>query len=255
MEKHRSLLDIDGKYTGRLFTLWDIMNLFNAIELALVIRDLARYRSECQASLNAVPGSPTILFITTIEVFLEHHAKPLCEKLKLSGATAKIALTLDYWRQDNSRTDMSSLDADLRNIEDLIMNDCFRIKFVHVNLSLADYLDKDSLFGNDVANNFPSAREDIKNAGNCLAVELPTAAVFHLMCVVEWGLRAFAVDLGLLEISVGRKNNKTKPIEYAQWEQILNQLPEKIRAKIDSISEWSQKQKAQEFYHPAKLEI
>jgi hypothetical protein len=135
------------------------------------------------------------------------------------------------------------------------MRDCFKIAFVQIDPSLMGYLEKESLLGSEVQESFKSAAEDIKNAGNSIAVGLPTAAVFHLMCVVEWGLRAFAIDLGLLEVSVGRKNNRTKPIEYAQWEQILNQLSEKIKIKIESIAELPQKQQAQEFYWPAKEEF
>jgi len=264
--------------SSRLISLWKIMDKFRAIELADVIRNLASYRSRCQtgmklaspdnlaahslgyytnalAHIDTAPVEPIRELVTRICMFLESDVKRLCEKINLRNAKIKIGQTLRHLRDEDSRVDFSSLDTDLRNIEEVIRSDCFNIKFIQVDPKLSDYLDNESLFGEPVHENFRSATKDIKSAGNCLAVGLPTAAVFHLMCVVEWGLRAFAIDLGLLEVSVGRKNNKAKPIEYAQWEQILNQLSEKIRVKIESITEWPQKQRAQEFYFPAKEEF
>jgi hypothetical protein len=44
---------------------------------------------------------------------------------------------------------------------------------------------------------FPSAENDIREAGNCFALDRPTAAVFHLMRAMEVGLKAIAKTLGV----------------------------------------------------------
>jgi hypothetical protein len=54
---------------------------------------------------------------------------------------------------------------------------------------------------------------EIKAAGNCIASDLNTAAVFHLMRVVEFGLRALAAHLAI-------KINE-EDIQYEQWQAIL----------------------------------
>src|SRR5436309_10023407 len=59
----------------------------------------------------------------------------------------------------------------------------------------AEYFEKDALFGGEVSQAFPSAWEDIRDAGNCIAADLHTAAVFHLMRVGELGMRALARHL------------------------------------------------------------
>jgi hypothetical protein len=82
-----------------------------------------------------------------------------------------------------------------------------------------------------------------------------TAAVFHLMRVVEWGLRSFARHLGLLHVVADRKRGKIVPIEYSQWEKILSQLHEKVDAKIDSMRAGPKKQAAQEFYYSALSDV
>jgi hypothetical protein len=52
------------------------------------------------------------------------------------------------------------------------------------------------MLGDAVFEAFPSAREDIAEAGSCYATGCYTAAVFHGMRVLEHGLRAMATDLG-----------------------------------------------------------
>ncbi len=102
----------------------------------------------------------------------------------------------------------------LRGLETDIFVDMMQHKFVQIDKKLSQYFENKNLFDSKVSKAFRNASADIVEAGNCLAVGLDTAAVFHLMRVVEWGLRAFATDLGLLEISVGHKDNKTVPIAW-----------------------------------------
>ena len=61
----------------------------------------------------------------------------------------------------------------------------------------AEYCEKEDLFGAKVCSAFPSAVRDIKDAGNCYAVDLNTACVFHLMRVLEKGLTVLATTLGV----------------------------------------------------------
>ena len=65
-------------------------------------------------------------------------------------------------------------------------------KFAFIKPSLSAYFEQEQLFGKDVHEKIPKARQDIKESGNCLAAELHTAAVFHLMRVAEHGLRKLA---------------------------------------------------------------
>lgn len=55
------------------------------------------------------------------------------------------------------------------------------------------YFEKDNLFGSEVSGAFPSATDNIRNAGTCYAVEQWDASVFHLMRVLERGLRVVAI--------------------------------------------------------------
>lgn len=58
------------------------------------------------------------------------------------------------------------------------------------------YLGKKMESFRSVITAFPSSKNDICEAGNCFALDRPTATVFHLMRVMEAGLKATAKALG-----------------------------------------------------------
>jgi hypothetical protein len=102
------------------------------------------------------------------------------------------------------------------------------------------------LFGHAVHDAFPSARQDIKDAGNCLALDLSTAAVFHLMQVAEHGLRTLAWD---------RRVRVTKgPIQLTNWEDIIKEL-ENTEKAIQSYPKTLAREAQFEFYHGAMMEL
>lgn len=74
-------------------------------------------------------------------------------------------------------------------------------------------------FGNAVALAFPSAGDDILAAGRCLALDEPTACVFHSMRVLEHGLRAMAVKLGIPPATTALEN----------WKNVIDQMEKAIK--------------------------
>ena len=61
------------------------------------------------------------------------------------------------------------------------------------------YFEQEKLFGDEVFDRFPSANDDIYEAGTCLALERATACVMHLMRVLECGLAALAKMLAITQ--------------------------------------------------------
>lgn len=82
------------------------------------------------------------------------------------------------------------------------------------------YLEREP-FGEAVITAFPNATFDIIEAGKSIALDRWTAAVFHLMRVVEHGLRALAV---LVEIPMAAE------VEFEQWRNVIDQIQKQIRA-------------------------
>ena len=103
---------------------------------------------------------------------------------------------------------------------------------------------RSDLFGVSVTAAFPSAEADIREAGNCLAAECNTAAVFHLMRVAEIGLRALARDR---RVRLPRK----EPLDLATWETIIKEL----EAAEDAIRQYPKTvaQAAQFAFHNAAM--
>jgi hypothetical protein len=112
--------------------------------------------------------------------------------------------------------DTSAAHSYLHAFKRAILTNFEKRNFLHVRQDRCDLLDKDTLFGEVVNEQFPSAARDIREAGNCLAAECGTAAVFHLMRAAEFSLRALAVDRNVIF--------KDKPLEEKEWGQILTSL-------------------------------
>jgi hypothetical protein len=97
--------------------------------------------------------------------------------------------------------------------------DLNRLKFVFIPPVKHPFFQHDALFGTNVNDKFPEASQDIKNAGTCIAVGLPDAAIFHLCRAAEWGLRALAVKW---------KVKLKAPIDLQEWGMILDAIDKKL---------------------------
>jgi hypothetical protein len=91
------------------------------------------------------------------------------------------------------------------------------ITLLHVPRLRAEYYNKKDAFGERVAIAFSSAESDIEDAGNCYALDLNAACVFHLMRVLERGLRALAADVGL-------------PFKPDSWGGIIDDIEKKVQS-------------------------
>ncbi len=86
-----------------------------------------------------------------------------------------------------------------------------------------------ALFGDEVAKKFKNASSDIKNAGNCLALQQPTACVFHLMRAMEVAVRVLSKRLG---VTIAPQT---------PWRKMTGDMDTKICAKPDSTDKQKRK--------------
>jgi hypothetical protein len=142
----------------------------------------------------------------------------------------------------NSTPNFSVIDSQLMGIENSLWYELFERKFTFIPKSKAVYFEQNCLFGEIVSKNFPSARNEIKAAGNCFAADLFPATIFHLMRTVEYGLRALAKDL---KVPITEDE-----LEYKEWKIIIDQIYSKVRDLTES-AQGSPKEKAElrEFYN------
>jgi hypothetical protein len=119
---------------------------------------------------------------------------------------------------------MQAVGIELNNLCIHIPDDIGKKIFTHIPLELAPFYEKEKLFGDEVFDKFPDAQKDIREAGNCLAADLHTAAAFHLIRVVEIGLRELARKQKV-------KFAKT-PLDYAGWKAVVDAIGVKLQEKI-----------------------
>jgi hypothetical protein len=117
-----------------------------------------------------------------------------------------------------------SLARDLHFLRAQVIVALGKRRFVWIPSPNDAYLNTVKPFGESVHEKLPEARIDIESASNSLAVDLGTAAVFHLIRASEYGLRAIATVLGVQLTDRGQP----QPLEYGDWNKIITQCKNKI---------------------------
>jgi hypothetical protein len=163
-----------------------------------------------------------------------------CTKLQLDGANNQINRLRQCVLGFNPPCNYEVVSRDLRMISDEIISALKKRKFSYIPFERDKYFEAPALFGRAVLKNFRSLRSEIKDAGNCFAAGLDTAAMFHLMRIAEKGLRTLAVHLGV------RKTRDKTPIDLATQGKIIGALNDKLKLLGQPVSGRQVKQR--EFY-------
>jgi hypothetical protein len=166
--------------------------------------------------------------------------KRQCECLELNKALDKV-YRLEA-RVDSDICSYQIMMVELQELSNIIACELDEKFLAFIPTEKLIYFEQDELFGEAVNKAFPSAKNEIKDAGNCLAADLNTAAIFHLMRVAETGLRALARRL---DVKI-----KKMPLEYADWGKIIPEIEEKIKLKKPK-SRGKKQSETLEFYHGA----
>src|SRR5450755_3395689 len=200
------------------------------------------YRTLTGISTRELAQGEREFAISFIAEVLDH-----CTKIGFeNGHDKAYAMKLRLERLPNS-VDSSSLSIELDNLSEELTRDVFKNKFVQVAGDLGPFINQAFAFGEDVAIAFPSATNDLFEAGNCLSVGCNTATAFHLMRVAEVGLWELGKDRQIPCAQSGK-------IEFTEWGVIIGQLEDAVRA----IQQWPNsqtKEDAHKFYNAALVEI
>jgi hypothetical protein len=239
--------------TNRMWSLWDFMNRF---ELHALVSHLQNMSMMVVGFLVRSAGSELTPAQRAMAIECVTRTKTILSFVDFPDSCSKIEKSIQYM-STNAVCDASALGTELRNITEFVMMEADKKRFLYVAADRSQYLDKSDLFGEAVTNSFPSAVVDIREAGNCLAAECNTAAVFHLMRTAEWGLRAICSHFGLRKAKSIKRSGKAKytPMSHVDWETMLNQLHPLVDAKINKTKRGPDKQALQEYYYPILQDI
>jgi hypothetical protein len=208
-----------------LWSLGEIMKHFPADGLVPFVANLESILSDLSASQYA----NNILSDEWKKQIQEHiirEAQALSEYVGLKmiwKQTERLDATLSV-----TGVTYSAASEALRNLRTRVEDELALCQFVQVEQP--EFYLKPELFGEQAGKIFPLAQFDIEESGNCIALGRYTAAVFHLMRVVE-------VGLGRLAIEVGMSNPVT--ISDRNWGKILKKIHDAIEAKTTADASWN----------------
>ena len=111
---------------------------------------------------------------------------------------------------------VSLLEESVRNVQ----NEALGQKFGYIEKDVQELFDNHFVLGDLVYKKFPSLRNEAREAGRCIACALPTAAVFHLMRIAEFGLRTLAKRL---------RATPKHPIDHSDWKQVIDACEAKLK--------------------------
>jgi hypothetical protein len=109
------------------------------------------------------------------------------------------------------------LGRELDFFNDALTGDLESESLFRISSERKTYFECTDLFGSAVSTAFGSCARDIRKAGSCLALEQEDACVHHLMLVLERGLNALAVKVG---VSYQRTN----------WQEIINNIASRLKS-------------------------
>lgn len=205
----------------RLISLFDMLN-FHISQFWYIAEELSLLE-------RVLPPEMTKAWNTHVEAVItltETHCKAInlgnavmLPLYSIKSELGRFSLTVDY------HTDIR---PQLKALSEAIRTELGDRQFVFIPPDDAKFYEQEKLFGEAIYDKFEKARNDIRDAGNCLAAGLPTACIFHLMRVAEIGLRHIATKVGVKLTD----KNKPQPIEYATWDKVIVN----IRSKISQAS-------------------
>lgn len=115
---------------------------------------------------------------------------------------------------------MGDIRDTIEDVESRLRDECQLVSFVILNRSQKSlFSDANQLAGWDIITIFPNAARELEEAARCLALQRPTASVFHSMRILEIGIQKLAK---ILEIP-----DPIKPADR-NWGMILSKIKEKI---------------------------
>ncbi len=212
---------------GELVSLWDMLRVY-AKDFVVLMQTIDRFRGgirhihqQVAMSRGVFAGDPELVRDSCAGLWevvgpLLDEAEAACTRMELKDPIALMRKVRSCCA--GHVYSIPELQGWLGSIGELVhtqLND--RLLFC-VGTDRAEYWSDTPLFGQKVQAAHPDACDDMVEAGRCLVVGRYKACVFHLMLVVEIGVRQMA---GILGVTPSHKDT---------WGAILNQLSHVVAA-------------------------
>lgn len=201
---HRPVL---GNSTD-VVSLYDVLE-FNAEDYCRAASIIAQFHTQIQSGLRPQNSSFGILG-GELRILHRH-----CEALGLKSTLAQLERVSGMIERSEFFTSAQLTNA-VMEVSTRLVDELRGRKLYAVSPERDSFLSGTG-FPNSVSERFPEAISDMEEAARCFAFERPTACIFHLMRVTEYGLNAIADLLGITD------HNPT-------WEPIIRRIDAELKA-------------------------
>lgn len=226
----------------RLWSLLDLMTPFKLKEIydfLMTIGGAVRRWKESPEG-EEIPDDERKRLVATLKEMLPATREEAANGVIVEHVAHELARLIIWLDMDELTS--ASLVIHLMNLTASIQIELANIALAFIPAGKSKYFEQEMLFGEPVWKAFPSARADIREAGNCFATGAHTATVFHLMRAAEVALRVLATNLQV---------TFSDPIEFQIWDTIIDEAQDKANAVCKSLPSKKAKIEAREFYNGA----
>jgi hypothetical protein len=156
-----------------------------------------------------------------------------------------------YADEHNLKLMCSALTSALETLNVSYLNELRRQVYLHISSDkLKFYYEgkdrrKRNVFGDAVDKAFPNIKEEVYEAGNCLALERWTASVFHCMRTLELGLQALATELNI---------TFSGTLDLQNWQNIIESIESEI-LKLEKTPKSRYKSETLKFFSGAAMQF
>lgn len=225
-----------------MVSLGDMINFYYISILIAVLEGLKHQQSYCEncetsdeaIQAREIKAAKDILGLMTV----------IATRLELDSAIDRIRI---FERNLKRPITMQEIGYELRALREAIEAQLDHRYFYHYPREKADMLLGFEYEWARIIAAFPDVKEEGRAAIDCYALGHHTASVFHSMRVAERGLRAIAKER---KIALA----KTKPIEWANWQDIIISLQKEADA-IAKKPPSKQRDRASGFYSGAIADL
>lgn len=167
------------------------------------------------------------------------NTKAIIRRLGIPLSSSRLKRLLEYLPIYANTKNVSEIYEMIMGLQSDFVTELMAVNLAFIPPDKLQYFEGENQFGTPVTVNFPDAVPEIKCAGNCLAADLNTAAVFHLMRVITIALRETAWFFKIKKIG-GKK------LEYCRDESILKEIELAVDAKLESVDKLKRDEKWEE---------
>ena len=207
---------------GRLRSLWDMLKLDQ--------REFAFWVAHIQHIADFYGGQSTGAFLTDEtkrrQIRELRTANEQFISAGLEGPCDQIERIIEACRPSSS-LEAREFGQMMAALTERIEDECGRRTFLVLTRREAEYFSqREPMFGYQVCHKFPKeAAFEIAEAAKCLALSRSTAAVFHLMRVMEIGIRAVSSCLGIPDPVKPSERNWSKMLKNIMEDGIQRRWP------------------------------